>query len=103
MRTPAWWRASSTALFAVAAVGGHGARCPSGPFGHPLDGRFEPGGVGGVAGLHVVVEDDAVVVVADLGFGAELDRLAEPALRDRSCVWVVQADPAGRAIGGGAG
>jgi len=90
-------------LFAVAAVGGHGARFASGPFDHPLDGRFEPGGVGGVAGLHVVVEDDAVVVVADLGFGAELDRLADSALPDRSCVWVVQADPAGRAVGGGAG
>jgi hypothetical protein len=47
-----------------------------------------------------VVEDDAVVVVRDLGLVAELDRLAESALADRAGVRVVQADPPGRAVGG---
>ena len=63
LRTPRSWRSSSTAGFAVAAVGGHGARLPPGPFDDPFDRRREPGRVGRVAGLHVVVEDDAVVVV----------------------------------------
>jgi hypothetical protein len=43
-----------------------------------------------------MVDDDAVVVLGDLGFVAELDRLAEPALGDRPGVRLVQADPPGR-------
>ncbi len=84
--------------FAVAAVRGHGARVAAGAPGHPLDRRLHPWSVGGVAGLHVVVEDDTVVVVDNLGFVAELDRLAQPALRDRPGVRVVQADPPGRPV-----
>src|SRR3954453_12173640 len=59
--------------------------------------------VGGVAPLEGVVEHDSVVVVDDLGLVAELDRLAEAALRDRAGVAVVQGDPAGRPLRGGAG
>jgi hypothetical protein len=86
--------------FAVAAVRGHGARFAAGAPGHPLDRRLHPWSVSGVAGLHVVVEDDTVVVVNNLGFVAELHRLAEPALRDRPGVGVVQADPPSRPVGG---
>ena len=89
--------------FAVAAVRGHGARFAAGAPGHPLDRRLHPWSVSGVAGLHVVVEDDTVVVVNNLGFVAELDRLAEPALRDRPGVGVVQADPPGRPVRGDPG
>lgn len=54
-------------------------------------------GVGRVAGLDVVVEYQAVLVVHDLGLVSELDRFAEPALDDRPRVGVVQADqPRGR-------
>lgn len=60
--------------FAVAAVGGNDPWFPFRPSSHPLDGRFQPGPVDGVAGLDIVVEDDAVDVVADLGLVAELDR-----------------------------
>jgi hypothetical protein len=42
-----------------------------------------------------VVEDDAVVVVGDLGFVAELDRLVDASLADRPGVRIVQADQAG--------
>jgi hypothetical protein len=52
--------------FAVAAVGSHRPRGPLGPFLHPFHGRFQPGRVGRIAGLDVVVEHDVVVVVADL-------------------------------------
>jgi hypothetical protein len=45
-----------------------------------------------VARLHVVVEDDAVVVVDQLSFVAEFDRFPEPALSDRPGVGIVQAD-----------
>jgi hypothetical protein len=45
-----------------------------------LDGWGEQLGVGWVAGVHVVVEDEPVGVVGDLGLVAELDRFAEPAL-----------------------
>ena len=72
-------------------------------FDDAFDGGLQPGRVGGVAGLDVVVEDDPVGVVAHLGFVAELDRLPEPAFRDRAGVGVVQTDLAGRAVGDGAG
>ena len=61
------------------------------------------GASAGVAGLHVVVEDDTVVVVNNLGFVAELDRFAELALRDRPGVGVVQAGPPGRPVRGDPG
>ena len=48
--------------------------------------------------MHIMVEDDAVLVVDELGFVAELHRFAEAAFRDRPGVRVVQADPPGRAI-----
>ena len=82
-------------LFAVAAVGGDSPWCPTGAVGDPLDGGSQLWGVGGVALLDGVVQDDAVVVVGHLGLVAELDRLAEAALGDRARVRVVQADPAG--------
>ena len=72
-------------------------------FDDAFDGGVQPGRVGRVAGLDVVVEHDPVVVVDDLGFVAELDRLPEPAFRDRAGVRVVQADPPGRTVGDGAG
>jgi hypothetical protein len=90
-------------LLAVATVGGHDARLPLGALDHSFHCRGEPGWVGGVAGLDVVVEDDAVVVVDDLGFVAELDRFAEPSLGDRAGVGVVQADSSSRPVWGGAG
>jgi hypothetical protein len=89
--------------FAVAAVRGHGAGFPAGPLDDAFHRRCQPRCVGGVAGLHIVVEDDTVVVVNNLGFVAELDRLAEPALRDRPGVGVVQADPPGRPVRGDPG
>jgi hypothetical protein len=58
-------------------------------------------GVGRVSLLQGVVQDDAVVVVGDLGLVAELDRLAEPAFGDGAGVAVVQADPAGGPVRGG--
>ena len=47
-----------------------------------------------------MIQDDAVVVVDDLGLVPELDRATEPALGDRAGIAVVQADPPGRPIGG---
>ena len=61
------------------------------------------GRVGGVAALDGVVDDDAVVVVEDLGLVAELDWPPEPTLGDRAGVAVVQADPAGGAVRSGPG
>ena len=46
--------------------------------------------VGRVALLDVVVDDDAVFVVDELRLVAELDRLAEAALDDRTGIGVVQ-------------
>jgi hypothetical protein len=89
--------------FAVAAVGGYGPRLAPGPSDNAFDGGPQLGWVGGVAGLDVVVEHDPVSVVTHLRFVAELDRLAEPALRDRAGVGVVQTDPPGRPIGNAAG
>jgi hypothetical protein len=79
--------------FAVAAVGGDGARTPPGAGDDSGDRGGELGCVGGVAAFDGVVEYDAVVVVDDLGLVAELDRPAQAALGDRAGVAVVQADP----------
>jgi hypothetical protein len=80
-------------FLAVAAVGGDGPWLAAGAPDDPADGRGELGGVGRVALFQDVVEDDAVVVVGDLGLVAELDGLAEPALGDRPGVSIVQANP----------
>ena len=45
-----------------------------------------------------MVEDHAVFVVNELGFVAELDGLAEPALGDRPRIRVVQRHDAGRTV-----
>ena len=89
--------------FAVPAVGGHGPRCPPGPGLDPLDGGRQLRGIRRVPGLHVVVQDDAVVVVDNLPLVTELDRFAEPALRDRPGLPVVQTDHPGRPVRGGPG
>src|SRR5437764_7303563 len=52
---------------AVAAVGGHRAGCPAGAPGDPFEGGHQLRAVRGGAAFHRVVQDDAVVVVADLG------------------------------------
>jgi hypothetical protein len=49
-----------------------------------------------------VVDHDPVLVVDDLGFVAELDRLAEAALADGTGVGVVQRHQPGRPVRGGA-
>jgi len=53
--------------------------------------------------LHVVIKDDAVVVVDDLALVTELDGFPEPALGDRARIAVVQADHPAGAVGGGPG
>jgi hypothetical protein len=56
--------------------------------------------------VDVVIDDDPVGVVGDLGLVAELDRLTEPALDDRTRVRIVQRhQPAGpwRGLAGQAG
>ena len=86
------------ALFAVAAIGGdRSRRAPGAPL-DPLDRRLEHRRVGRVAGLDVVVDDDAVFVVDELRLVAELDRLAEPALGDRAGIGVVQRHDPGRPV-----
>jgi hypothetical protein len=58
---------------AVPAVGGHGPWCTTGPGFDPLDRRRQLWCIGGVSGMHLVIQDDAVVVVDDLPRVAELD------------------------------
>jgi hypothetical protein len=77
---------------AVAAVGGHRSRLPSGAADDAFDSGFQPRSIDRVARLHVVVEDDAVIVVDQLSLVAELDRFPEPALSDWPGVGIVQAD-----------
>jgi len=85
---------------AVAAVGGDGARRAPGALLDSLHSRGQLRCVGGVALLDAVVEHDPVVIVDDLGFVAEFDRPAQPALGDRAGIGVVQADPPRRPIRG---
>jgi hypothetical protein len=68
---------------AVPAVGGHVARCATGPVFHPLDCWNQLWCVSGVSRLHIVFENDPVVVVDALPFVTELDRFPQPALRHR--------------------
>jgi hypothetical protein len=69
--------------FAVPAVGVHGARCATSPVFHPLDCGSQLWCVRGVSVLHIVIENDAVVVVDDLPFVTELGRFPQPALLAR--------------------
>src|SRR3712207_5278393 len=71
------------AFLAVAAVSGDGARPAAGALDDPLDGGGQLWGVGWVALVHAVVQDDTVVVVDDLALVAEFDRLAQASLGDR--------------------
>ena len=87
------------AFLAVAAVGGDGAGRAPGSLLDPPDRRRQLRRVGRVAHLDGVIDDDAVVVVGDLGFVAELDRLAQAALGDRAGIAIVQADPPSGAVG----
>jgi hypothetical protein len=50
-----------------------------------------------------VIDDNAVIVVGDLGLVAELDRFAQAALGDRARIAVVQTDPPSGAVGSDAG
>src|SRR5215472_11457361 len=54
-------------FLAVAAVGGDGPGCLAGPLDDASYGGGELRGIGRVALLHGIVQDDAVVVVGDLG------------------------------------
>ncbi len=78
-------------LFPVPAIGGDGAGIAAGSLDHPLDRWGQLRGVGRVALLQVVIEHDAVVVVHDLRFVAELDRLAELAFGDRPGIGLILA------------
>ena len=53
---------------ALAAVGGDSAGHAAGAAGDPRDGRHQLRAIGGGAVFHAVIQDDAVVVVGDLGF-----------------------------------
>jgi hypothetical protein len=66
-----------------------------------VNGGNELRAVAGVAAFDGVVEHDALAVVDDLGFVAELDRPSEPSFGDRASVRVLQADLAGRPVGSG--
>src|SRR5258705_6452564 len=89
--------------FAVTTVSGHGPWCTTGPGFDSLDRRGQLWCVGGVSGMHLVIHDDAVVVVDDLALGTELDGFPQPALGDRAGIAGVQADPPAGSIGGAAG
>ena len=84
---------------AVAAVGGDRTRRAARTAGDPLDRWRQLRPVGGGAIFDGVVEDDAIVVVADLGLVPELDRAVDAALADRPGIGIMQADQAGRAVG----
>jgi hypothetical protein len=78
-------------FLAVAAVGGDGPGRLPGPGGDPADGGGELRAVGGVALLHGVVADDAVVVVGDLGLVPELASLSGPVTRAREGAYTAPA------------
>ena len=56
--------------------------------------------VGGGAKLDAVVEDDALVVVGDLGLVTELDRAVNTPLADRPRIAIMQADQPGGTLRG---
>jgi len=69
---------------AIAAIG---CDCSwTGATSHTPDCGTELGRVRRVAELNVVIKDDTVLVVDDLGFVAGLDMLAKPTFADRSSV-----------------
>src|SRR5262249_56060094 len=76
---------------AVAAIGGDLFGSAAESLVDTFDRRGELLGVGRVAGLDLVVEDQPILVVHDLGLGPELDRLAEAALLGPPCVRLVPA------------
>ncbi len=59
-------------------------RRPAALFDDPPDSGSEKVGVVGVADVHAVVDDEAVTVVTNLDFVAELDRFPEPTFGDWS-------------------
>lgn len=69
--------------FAIAAVGGDGARRASGALFHPRHRWRQLRRIGWVALLHSVIQHNPVIVVDDLGLVLKLDRLTEPTLGDR--------------------
>jgi hypothetical protein len=75
VRTPSSCRVLLGGGLAVAMVGDDGPRTPPGPGDDPADSGRELRGVGGVAPFHGVVENHAAVVVDDLDFVTELNRL----------------------------
>src|SRR5262249_22658331 len=77
---------------AVTTISGHRPWWASGAAGDAFDRGCQLWCVGRVSDLDGVIEDDAVGVVGDLGFVAELHRLTQPSLADRAGVGVVQAD-----------
>src|SRR3954447_23077119 len=87
------------AFLAVAAVGGDGSWRAPGSLLDPRDRRRQLRRVSRVARFDGVIDDDAVVVVGDLGLVAEFDRFTEAALGDRARIAVVQADPPSGAVG----
>ena len=94
--TPAAARSDSDRRVPVAAVGGDRRRRHAEVGGDPFDRRAQQFGVGGVADVHGVIDDQPVGVVDDLRLVAELDRLAETSLADRSGVGFVQRHEPGR-------
>src|SRR6478609_3029359 len=77
---------------AVAAVGSDRAGRVAGASGDPCDSRSQLRGVRRVPDLDVVIENDPVDVVDDLGVVPELDGLAQASLADRTGIDIVQAD-----------
>jgi hypothetical protein len=73
-------------------VGSNGAWRASGAGGDPFDRRDQLRGIGRIADLDVVIEDDPVGVVHDLGRVAELHRLAQTSLAHRTSIDIMQAD-----------
>jgi hypothetical protein len=88
------------AFLPVAAVGGDGTRPTTGALDDPLDGGGQLRGIGWVALVHAVVEDDTVVVVHDLALVTELNRLTEASLGDRPGIGLVPTHPSACPVGG---
>lgn len=94
LRTPSWWRSSSTDASPQPPISGHCPWWASGAAADPFDGGCQLRCICGVSELDAVVQDDTVGVVDDLGLVAELDRLAQSSLADRASVGIVETDQA---------
>ncbi len=85
--------------FAIAAIGGDRLGHLAEELRDPGDGRSEHGGIGRVALLHHMVEDDALDVVGDLRLVSELDGTPESSLgmgrASVSCSDTTRSAPAG--------